>query len=151
MGVNQWRLFNCLDSIRWSSYWIPVQRSRIWWRGVCCIRKRKWHEPNSWRQMHAKILWSAETSCAIRRKAASAVLLARILRRIPLHVSINRALFYTKPRKTRLDSRGRKSCHPITGLLVGVLVSHLPQHKLPDADPHPQPFALQTLLDPLSS
>ena len=101
--------------------------------------------------MYAKILWSAEIGCATRREAASEVLLARILRRIPQRVSIYRALLHTKPRTTQLDSRGWQRSHPISGLLGGVLVSRLSQHELSDADPHPQPFALQTLLNPLSS
>jgi len=101
--------------------------------------------------MHAKILWSAETCCPIRREKASEVLLARILRRIPLRVSIDWALFYSKPRTTRLDLSGRQRSRPIPRLLGGVLVSRLPQHELPVADSHPHSFTLQTLLDPLSS
>jgi hypothetical protein len=101
--------------------------------------------------MYPKIFWCAKTGCATRREAASAVLLVRILRIIPLHVSIKRALFHTKPRKTRLGWCGRQRSRPISGLLGGLLVSHLPQHELPDADPHPQPFARQTLLGPLSN
>ena len=101
--------------------------------------------------MHTKILWSAETCCTIGRETASEILLARILRRIPIRVSIDRALFHSKPRTNRLDLSGRKRSHPIPRLLGGVLVYRLPQHELPDADPHPHSFALQTLLDPHSS
>jgi len=78
--------------------------------------------------MYAKVLWIAETGCATRREAASAVLLARILRRIQFRVPFHTALFHTKPRATRLGRRGRQRSRPIPGLLGGVLVSRLPQH-----------------------